>query len=53
MSDSALAELDSALAKSDLGDPASTLNRLKEFFELFLQNGLNSEFAYQFGLKNA
>ena len=34
-------------------DPASTLNRLRKFFELFLSNGLNSEFAYQFGLKDA
>lgn len=34
------------------GDPASTLNRLKEFFKLFLSDGLNSEFAYAFGLKD-
>ena len=36
-----------------LGDPVSTLYRLREFFELFLSDGLNSEFAYSFGLKDA
>ncbi len=35
-----------------LGDPVSTLNRLQKFFELFLSDGLNSEFSYTFGLKN-
>lgn len=33
-------------------DPLSILNRLNKFFELFLDDGLNSEFAYLFGLKN-
>ncbi len=33
-------------------DPASTLNRLRKFFELFLSDGLSFEFAYTFGLKN-
>jgi len=42
----------SAPKNSNAGDPASTLNRLREFLELFLSDGLNSEFAYQFGLKN-
>ncbi len=31
-------------------DPASTLNRLQEFFKLFLSGGLNSEFSYVFVL---
>jgi len=35
------------------GDPSDILHRLGEFFKLFLSDGLNSEFAYQFGLKDA
>ena len=34
------------------GDPDDILHRLEEFFKLFLSDGLNSEFSYQFGLKN-
>lgn len=34
-------------------DPDDILYRLDEFFGLFLSEGLNSEFAYQFGLKDA
>ena len=34
-------------------EPLSTLNRLQRFFNLFLSDGLNSEFAYLFGLKDA
>ena len=34
-------------------EPDDILHRLEEFIELFLSNGLNSEFAYTFGLKNA
>lgn len=40
-------------SKKTICDPASTLNRLRKFFELFLSDGLNSEFAYTFGLKDA
>lgn len=40
-------------ADESKSDPLSILNRLREFFKLFLQNGLNSEFAYTFGLKDA
>lgn len=33
-------------------EPDDILHRLEEFFKLFLQDGLNSEFAYLFGLKD-
>ncbi len=42
----------SACVNAPLGDQLSTLNRLREFCELFLSDGLNSEFAYQLGLQN-
>lgn len=37
---------------AEICEPLSTLNRLEEFFELFLRDGLNSEFAYLFGLRD-
>lgn len=40
-------------ARSEICEPACTLNRLREFCELFLSDGLNSEFAYTFSLKDA
>lgn len=33
-------------------DSDNILHRLLEFFNLFLTDGINSEFAYQFGLRN-
>lgn len=36
----------------DFCEHASALNRLQEFSKLFLQDSLNSEFAYLFGLKD-
>ncbi len=33
-------------------EPDDILHRLDEFIKLFLSEGLNSEFAYLFGLRN-
>ena len=38
--------------RAELGKPDDILHRLNKFFNLFLSDSLNSEFAYQFGLKN-
>ncbi len=42
-------------AKSHISscEPSDILHRLDKFFKLFLSDGLNSEFAYAFGLKDA